>query len=554
MRKNKKSNYSCDFETTTDLNDCRVWAWASYNIDTEDFNYNNSISSFILWMGGLKHNTNIYFHNLKFDGEFIISYLLMNNWSYSEDLEEDQVFNIVMSKTGQIYVLNLHYKLKKDIVIYDSLKKLPMSVGAIAKAFNLQETKLFINYDEKRTIDHVLTDEEINYIHNDVVIVGKALKQQFDHNLKKMTIGSDALNNYKATLGKFEFKKLFPVLSPIYDTDIRKAYKGGFTYASDNFKNKIVGNGLVFDVNSLYPSVMYNNLLPYGYPCYFEGIYQENKLYPLYIQHVIVIFTIKKDHIPTIQIKNHFFYQETEYLKEVIDPVDLYLTSVDLDLMMQQYDISYIDYIDGYMFQGKYNLFKDYIDYWGDIKATSIGGQRQLAKLMLNSLYGKFGTNTNITGMYAYLDLEGIVKYKLKDPETREPVYTPMATFITAYARYKTITTAQILYKRFCYADTDSIHIIGDEVPDNIEVHPTKLGAWKLESKFIKAKFVRAKTYLEQQEDHENIDVKCAGLPAYLHKYINFDNFNSGLTLYGKLRPCHVKGGIVLIKSTYTLK
>lgn len=68
--------YSCDFETTTDPNDCRVWAWVAIDIDNQHERfYGNSITSFFEWVFGLK-NSVAYFHNLKFDGEFILHYLL----------------------------------------------------------------------------------------------------------------------------------------------------------------------------------------------------------------------------------------------------------------------------------------------------------------------------------------------------------------------------------------------------------------------------------------------------------------------------------------------
>ena len=31
--------YSCDFETTADIDDCRVWAWVAIDIDNTDKKY-----------------------------------------------------------------------------------------------------------------------------------------------------------------------------------------------------------------------------------------------------------------------------------------------------------------------------------------------------------------------------------------------------------------------------------------------------------------------------------------------------------------------------------
>ena len=77
-------------------------------------------------------------------------------------------------------------------------------------------------------------------------------------------------------------------------------------------------------------------------------------------------------------------------------------------------------------------------------------------------------------------------------PETRVPLYIPVGTFVTSYARNVTIRAAQKCYYRFIYADTDSLHLIGKEIPP-IDVDQLKLGAFKLESVFTKAKFLRSK-------------------------------------------------------------
>ena len=172
---------------------------------------------------------------------------------------------------------------------------------------------------------------------------------------------------------------------------------------------------------------------------------------------------------------------------------------------------------------------------------------------MLNSLYGKFATNPDTTSMIPYLDSEnGIVKYKLGEPSTRDPVYTAVGSFITAYGRAQTVTTAQNVYDRFLYADTDSIHLIGTEVPENINVHDTKLGYWKHESTFTRGKFIRAKTYIE--EINGKLNVKCAGMTDIIKQEITFDNFSIGFESTKKLKPKKVNGGVVLVDSPFTIK
>ena len=37
--------YTCDFETTTDTTDCRVWAWGAFDIESEEFAHGVNIDS-----------------------------------------------------------------------------------------------------------------------------------------------------------------------------------------------------------------------------------------------------------------------------------------------------------------------------------------------------------------------------------------------------------------------------------------------------------------------------------------------------------------------------
>jgi len=61
---------------------------------------------------------------------------------------------------------------------------------------------------------------------------------------------------------------------------------------------------------------MYEKNLPFGEPLFFEGKYKEDKVYNLYIQMITCSFEIKKNKIPTIQIKNNkAFFRANEYLE-----------------------------------------------------------------------------------------------------------------------------------------------------------------------------------------------------------------------------------------------
>lgn len=259
-------NYTADFETATWLEDSSyVWAWAICEIGNENnIILGNTIDSFIDYVSKNKSGK-YYFHNLAFDGTFILNYLFKNGFEYIKDKKDkrDKTFTTLISDMGMFYTIEVYFSVKskgKKLIkatFIDSLKIIPFSVSVIAKSFGLPISKLELDYNKPRELGHELTEEEKNYIKNDVKIVAMALKVLFDEGLTHITSASNALNNFKEFYKGDKFEKLFPKIPYEIDKDLRDhgAYKGGFTYLNDIYKEVDVGSGEVLDVNSLYPSV-----------------------------------------------------------------------------------------------------------------------------------------------------------------------------------------------------------------------------------------------------------------------------------------------------------
>lgn len=364
--------FTADFETATWLeNETYVWAWATCEIGkNENLQIGTNIEDFFEYC---KENMNsiFYFHNLKFDGEFIIYYLLTHGFLHVEKKEdiEANTFTTLISDMGQFYSITVYFEKKnkayKKITFIDSLKIIPFSVADTAKGFNLPISKLEIDYNKPREKGYILTLEEREYIKHDVLIMAEALEVMFSDNLEKMTIGSNALSDFKHILSKSKFEHLFPSLDFDIDKDIRKAYKGGFTYLNPIYKEKDVKNVTILDVNSLYPSVMYEKPLPFGDPIFYEGKYKEDKVYPLFIQMITCSFELKENKIPTIQIKHSASFKQNEYLTSSNGQlVCLVLTSVDLRLFFEHYDVKELEFICGWKFKSLQGIFTKYIDKW----------------------------------------------------------------------------------------------------------------------------------------------------------------------------------------------
>lgn len=560
----------CDFETIVNPEKTRVWAW---DICTLNLKHEQGTDIEEL-MGILPNYKTVYFHNAKFDCSFIIDWCLRNGWKYNhnnlkDDIESDEnwTFEILRSSKNTFYSMTLYYDSKHKVQIYDSLKLLPFSVDKLAKAWGLSISKLKIDYELDRPIDHKLTKEESDYIKNDTEIVATVLKEFIEKGFTAMTIGGNALRNFKKDYDSKSLRKALPKLDDAIDQWLRPAYKGGFVWVKPQIQGKDIGIGCVYDNNSMHPSQLRYKPMPYGKPIYFEG--EPDYSYPLFVVKILMQGNCPKDSkIPCISSKSAFHNVDAEYLYDIDTPMELTVTNIDLQLIKDQYPNAKIEYIEGMYFNACKGMFDKYIDRWMEEKVKAVDkSKRNIAKLFLNNLYGKFGTRKDSTIMIPYLDEQkNCVKYK-KAESVKEPKaeYLPIAIFTTAYSRDLIIRSGQAVFDRLCYCDTDSLHLTGFDIPDNIEIHDSDLGKWKLENYFCKARFLRPKRYMEEQLKKTSFimngiygntiqEVKCGGMPQNIKDTITWEDFKEGTEFNGKLMPKIIEGGTVLIPTTYKMK
>lgn len=650
----------CDFETTVYKGQefTEVWASASVELFTENVSIFHSIGEQFNYFVEQDCNIVAYYHNLKFDGSFWLSYLLIDKgfkqayrktgesineveW-LQEKFMENNSFKYSISDKGMWYTIiikvNNHF-----IEIRDSLKLLPFSVKRIGDNFGTKHKKLDMEYTGFRYAGCEITDSEKEYIANDVLVVKEALEIMFNEGHDKLTIGSCCLEEYKEICKKslknhLEYKEMFPdvynvTINPVEYTYenagdyIRKSYRGGWCYLVKGKENQIKTNGTTADVNSLYPSMMSSesgNRYPVGKPCFWKGNYipdeaiADNKYY---FVRVKTRFYIKKDKLPFIQIKSSYLYKGTEALEssDIYDSktdsyfsfykdkdgilrdtrVELVLTMTDYQLLKDHYDLVDFEILDGCWFYALTGIFDEYIEKYKHQKLVSKGALRELAKLFLNNLYGKMASSKDSSFKLAYVKDDKTIGFLPVTESNKKPGYIPVGSAITSYARNFTIRAAQANYHGvdnpgFIYADTDSIHcdLPPEEIVD-IKVHDKNFCCWKLESCWDKAIFTRQKTYIEHivAENLESIEkpysnIKCAGMPKHCkdlfelslagnadknkewsdeEKEFLFDadnnpikrdytSFKIGLKVPGKLRPKRIRGGVLLVDTSYEMR
>ena len=487
-------------------------------------------------------------------------------------------------KDGIFYSLTIQSDTTK-IEFLDSYKIIPNNLQKACSSFlGLELSKDGLDYKKERSLNDELTNEELNYIYDDVFGLKYLIKfcciDGFDVNGKhvqftKLTNSAQSMYDYKITLledydnktncfsnsefynyveerllgtkfnstKNFEerinilFEAVYPVQSCFMDNWERLSYYGGLcTPHYENvkkfsqYKNKC---GKVYDVNSLYPSRMEAELLPYGEGHYFNKSYvkmndEYKNDFPLYIQELTIHdLEVKENKMFWLQVKGNEFFNGREILKNNIDKngnkIDLHLRLCNplLDLLFECYNVKSYTLGGHIAFRGSYKLFDNYLKFWKEVKQTSKGAKREVAKLRQNGLYGKFGMSgdNEITN---FINNDGIFTIEhTGETYVSNAIYLPMATFITSYAKCYLVRAINQNYDRFMYCDTDSIHLFGNEVANGIEVDSKKYGAWDNEMDFTDFKYLSPKRYAEKEIKSNKWTIKCCGLTDKIMKNVN---------------------------------
>lgn len=588
----KAQTYSADFETSTkewleNDGNARVWAWAVEGLFDDFIAIGNDIHSFFICLFFLGTST-VYFANAKFDTSYLIDYALKagidNDYALCDGVFYSSTFI--------------------NVTVIDSLKLLGGSIASQAKTWGLNVSKIEEPqgfYKEYRPKGHKLTDKEVRYILHDVEVQKQALLAAFSFGLGVggVTKAGSAFYLFRQFLGE-KFAKFFPKL--VDDTLERASYRGGWCIVNRRYAGRTLKGVTSFDINAMYAAA-YSGKLPERADCLYMDefpvgrcvrtwenvktlecppdqllrLMKTNGLYFFARVHVKEAF-LKKKRVPTLQYKARYTeakngkYQQREY-RDFFEDCDLFLDKRDFfNIFLQDYDGEYrIDELRFYKAEKFSEHFAVWANEWSKVKAganktLSDGthnpnfnpGLRQIAKDMLTNVYGKFGMRSEkVKGIPHVAD--GVVTFSHEKDTRDSSVYVPFAVAVTSAARSFITRVAQEHYKSFVYADTDSVKLYKDTLPDEI-VNDTALGFFKNEGTYERAKFLRAKTYMTEEES--KIDYKCCGLPqrgkdmlsAGVSNDLQFRRFRIGLVVPKcKLIPKRVRGGVVLDETDFSI-
>lgn len=517
----------------------------------------------------------VYIHNMGFEMSFLLPRLF--DWGFLNGIFAKDRHNLLKVSTN----LNIEFR--------DSMMLTNCSLAQLAKQYTkTQKLKGDLDYSIYRNSITALTETELNYCKNDVLILSEYaeyLHNTYTKNGEKIPLTSTGIVRkfVKRAAKGFKASALCPVDIHDYNLIMNWLFRGGYTHANTYQCNKVLKNVKSYDLTSAYPSVM----LQYKYPVEpFRKADTETAQIVLackdrYAWYCIVSLTgIKKK-------TNHVYESSHKIIKAVnavyengrlssADNIVVMLTDVDFDIYKDFYSIDKIETLGFYyarkmylpqflrdsvihFYTEKKRLKKVLSEFNGTFdEKLDLEKQYLNVKGQLNSLYGMCVTRLNLNEItYNENGFETIYNATDYNDEIKKSFLSPFwGIWVTAYVR-RIITKKLIqLGDNACYSDTDSIKLLGNktkifdkynsEITElNKKLYPENSDIWDMglfdfEGTYKNAKFLGAKRYCYSSERNgkEELHMTVAGLPKETVKQFSnasemFEKFTDNMIVSG---------------------
>ena len=426
----------------------------------------------------------------------------------------------------------------KRFYFRDSFLLMPRSLNDLCKSFGVKQAKKSFDMESWISSGCPITPQLKEYLHYDCLALAELLdKFQAEIGVPKLTIASTAFEILLDT--EYNGQKLKTLLHNWTTIEqerfIRRAYKGGRVEVFNQHGQDVYK----YDVNSLYPFCMHQFEYPYG------NIIQSTD--PNQIQQMIL-----KGFLGVVRCSINCPDMNIPYLakrhdNKLIFPVGSWEDTITSYEYLKATELGYtITIHEGILYQQKGKVFKEYVEKYYHIKQTAKGAKREIAKLLLNSAYGKFGQRREVEEFLTFDEMLECQKpisdfiqmnedlYSTKTERYRNRKINPVvAAFVTAYARdvlFECLKYAAEQGGEVFYCDTDSV-FCNIPIPNEM-VDPDRLGAWadELNGQVLQdCVFVSPKLYSIKNADGSH-EVKAKGVPK---DQANSIKHNSMLDLIG---------------------
>lgn len=425
-----------------------------------------------------------YFHFAQYDWRYFLEYMQ----------ESGLIVEIGMRTETDIYEIRVR-RSEDDpwCVMRDSYALWSHPLKKLAEHFCPEIPKLEIDIENFNPHD----PEHIEYAKRDVQILLLGLPRLFDMISEHFgvnpsaTAAGTALKAWQKTLPK----------DKIYDCQqwgeieafIRQGYYGGLVFLTSN---KAHENCVTFDRNSSYPAAMLEHGVPCGNPKYTKD-FEEN--YPgIYRVRVKAPDNLIIPILPARNSRGAMRWYRGEF--------ETVVTGQELQFATQHgYEI--LELYEGFFFDRIEFPFEDFINHCRFIRSAFAGQTaEQVAKLMQNSLYGKFGSRRERMRLIHHSHMkedefigaipfdERGIWYSKKELDEEMRCLPQWAVFITANARLALLKEAYAIGPEYViYGDTDSLTLLAGH--EGAISEGKEYGQWKREKEWQIFRAVAPKVY-----------------------------------------------------------
>jgi hypothetical protein len=512
IRTNKKKTYinlECGFDietTSTYMQDEKVAFMYEWTFGIKDKNficYGRTWEQFIELCEKLQRHFGlgedvilvVYIHNFSFEFQFMRKYF---EWLNVFSIDERKPIKALCSygiEFRDSYILS-GYSLQKTAENLQS-HKIEKLVGEL-------------DYSLIRTSDTELSEVELQYCENDVLIIlyyiNEQIKQYGDITKIPLTNTSRVRNYVRNNCyhsstnhrkeSKRKYYKYREIMGDLQLTKeeyviLKRAFQGGFTHANPNYSGKLLKDVTSIDFTSSYPSVMLSEKFPMSRGMYtshedlkrmFE--WSDKPLDELCKRFCVVFDVVFEGLQSKISYENYISESKCQTLENSIinngrvysaDKLITTITDIDYNIIKNCYTWEKMGVRNIYRYCKGYlpkdiilSILKLYED-----KTTLKGVEDKeveylLSKGMLNSVYGMCVTDI-VRDEITYTDEWGSTGANIDEQiETYNKsynrfLYYPWGVWVTAYSRRNLWLGIKNIADDYVYSDTDSIKFLNYE-------------------------------------------------------------------------------------------
>lgn len=479
-------------------------------------------------------NKKIYAHfGGKFDFLFLLNYLLFNpDWTVSSMIPRGSG---ILCFDAEIVTGNGE---KVKLSFHDSSAMMPFGLKSLTQNFKVESLKTDWNHQYTTPFT---TAPLIYYCKHDCLGLHQVIEKYHTWPIIKRAGSASTIAGQAMRVLRTMMTEEVWSLNPRVDAFVRQAYFGGRT---EIFKPLFTGPGTLkcADVNSLYPTVMREppkvGEIPQSYPIKFKkytyeydptamGFFPAEVRVPddMYVPPLGVAWNVdghKKFIFPTGTFQGVWSTLDLEYARSL--GVEILWTGK------------------GAIFESGENYFKKYVDELYRIRETS---EREsvsnvLAKLLLNSCYGRFGLRTERENLEIdegqlglkegiaqegfILEQEGKQIRLMPSPKTLETFNNvAVSAWVTSASRVFMHRYYMKLLETLYYTDTDSLF-----TTEHFE-DQKGLGGLKLEYECQSACFLLPKTYIVDGIPKKGKKITMKGFDRKKTKDFTVEDFMTAL-------------------------